>query len=90
MDDGGIASWVAGAIMAVLALFGLVLASRAVDPPFYLFGLALFAFGVACVFGLIVRHTGGGQPAAPGRDDAAPAEAAAGVSAQPSAMASRA
>ena len=76
MDDG-IAPWAAGVAMALLALFGLVVASGAVDLPFYIFGLALFLFGVACVFGLIARHTGSGPPAppAPGEREAAARDA---------------
>ena len=60
MDD--IAPWAAGVAMALLAMLGLGLASGAVDLPFQIFGLALFLFGVACVFGLITRHTGGERP----------------------------
>ena len=51
-------SFVTGAIMGVLSLFGLFLASRAGDGMFYLFGLLLFAFGLLFIFGLIHRHTG--------------------------------
>ena len=61
-----IAPWAAGTAMALLALFGLVVASGAVDLHFYIFGLALFLFGVACVFGLITRHTGSPAPSATG------------------------
>jgi hypothetical protein len=43
------------AAMTVLALVGLVLASRAVDSGFYYFGLALFVLGVLSIFGLIAR-----------------------------------
>lgn len=72
MDDG-IAPWAAGVAMTLLALFGLVVASGAVDLPFHIFGLALFLFGVACVFGLIARQTAGEPPAppAPGEREAA-------------------
>ena len=52
-----IAPWAAGAAMVLLALFGLGIASRAVDSAFYFFGLALFGLGVCCVFGLIARYT---------------------------------
>jgi hypothetical protein len=71
MDDD-IAPWAAGVAMALLALFGLVVARGAVDLPFYIFGLALFLFGMACVFGLIARQTGGGlsAPPAPGEREA--------------------
>ena len=99
MDD--IAPWAAGVAMTLLALFGLVVASGAVDLPFYIFGLALFLFGVACVFGLIARHTGGGQAFPPAPGDRADADRDAGAlaagpgeggaaAAQPAAIASRA
>jgi hypothetical protein len=55
-------SLVTGAVMGVLALFGLLLASGAHDGMFYVFGLLLFLFGVLFIFGLIHRHTG--QPQA--------------------------
>lgn len=55
MDD--MAPWVAGVLAALLALFGLVLASGAEDLPFQVFGFALFAAGLAGVFGLITSHT---------------------------------
>lgn len=72
-DD--VAPWAAGSAAVVLALFGLLAASRAVDLPFQLFGLTLFLFGVACVFGLIVSHTGNraAAPVAPGSPEAAAA-----------------
>ena len=52
-----IAPWIGGALLALLALFGLFIASRAVDGSFHLFGLALFLFGILCLFGLIARAT---------------------------------
>ena len=52
-------AWVAGFGLAALALLGLVLASRAVDGAFAIFGFAFTAFGVAGIFALIHRHTGG-------------------------------
>jgi hypothetical protein len=50
--------WVFGALMGLLSLLGLVLASRAHDQTFYLVGLLLFAFGVGFIFWLIARNTG--------------------------------
>ncbi len=82
-----IAPWAAGTAMALLALFGLVVASGAVDLQFYIFGLALFLFGVACVFGLITRHTGNPAPSATGLADGQREEDAAP---QPAAITSRA
>jgi hypothetical protein len=52
------ASFVTGAIMGLLSIIGLLLASRAHDGTFYVFGLLLFLFGVLFVFALIHRHTG--------------------------------
>jgi hypothetical protein len=52
------ADFIVGAIMGVISLLGLFLASRAVDGMFYVFGLLLFLFGVAFIFTLITRHTG--------------------------------
>jgi hypothetical protein len=87
----GIAPWAAGVAMTLLAMLGLSLASGAVDLPFQIFGLALFLFGVACVFGLITRHTGG-ERLLPTAGDPADASlpAAAAPAPQPAAIASRA
>jgi hypothetical protein len=52
-----VAPWVSGTLLVLVALFGLLIASRAADSPFHVFGLALFLFGVLCVFGLIARAT---------------------------------
>jgi hypothetical protein len=54
-------SWIMGAVMGLVALLGLFLASGARDGAFYYFGLAVFAFAVLFIFGMIVRATG--QPA---------------------------
>jgi hypothetical protein len=45
-------------MMALLSLCGLFLASAAEDHVFYATGLALFAFGVLFIFGLIHKHVG--------------------------------
>lgn len=50
--------WIFGAIMGVLSLFGLFIASRSHDQIFYAFGLLLFLFGLGFVFWLIARNTG--------------------------------
>jgi hypothetical protein len=55
MND--IVPWVSGTLLVLLALFGLFIASRAADGPFLVFGLALFLFGILCIFGLIARAT---------------------------------
>ncbi len=62
-------NWILGAVMAALSLFGLFLASRALDGAFHLFGLVLFLGGLAAIFTLIVRGTG--EP--PRHDDLGPA-----------------
>lgn len=56
--------FIVGAIMGVISLLGLFLASRAVDGMFYVFGLLLFLFGVAFIFTLIAKNTG--QPTGTG------------------------
>jgi hypothetical protein len=59
------AAFVVGAIMGVIALLGLFLASRAHDGMFYVFGLLLFLFGVVFIFSLIAKHTGQPEKAEP-------------------------
>ncbi|HEX5795395.1 MAG TPA: hypothetical protein VFY19_06125 [Geminicoccaceae bacterium] len=58
MQDESIGPWVLGAVMALLSLFGLFLASAAQDGVLYGTGLAFFAFGALFIFGLIHRHVG--------------------------------
>ena len=58
MGDDGIGPWILGGVMALLALFGLFLASAAKDGIFYGTGLAFFVFGVLFIFGLIHRYVG--------------------------------
>lgn len=48
--------WIVGAMMAVFALVGLLMASRAQDNAIYLFGLSLAGFAIVFVFGLIRAH----------------------------------
>jgi hypothetical protein len=50
-------TWIVGAVMGVVALLGLFLASRAHDDMFGYFGLAVFAFGVLFIFGMVLRGT---------------------------------
>jgi hypothetical protein len=50
--------WVLGGIMALLALLGLGLASRAQDDVLYGTGLGLFVFCVLFIFYLIRRNVG--------------------------------
>jgi hypothetical protein len=58
MHDDGFGHWVLGAVMALLSLFGLFLASAAQDGVFYGTGLAFFVFGALFIFGLIYRYVG--------------------------------
>lgn len=53
MSDTG--NWCVGALIGVLGLVGLFLASRAVDDALYIFGLALFGFAILFIFGTIRR-----------------------------------
>ena len=55
---GDLGPWVLGGVMALLALFGLGLASRAEDDVFYGTGLGLFVFCVLFIFYLIHRNVG--------------------------------
>lgn len=50
--------WILGVIMGLIALLGLVLASRAEDDIFYAGGLGLFLVGVLSIFALINRYVG--------------------------------
>lgn len=50
--------WVLGALMGLLSLIGLLLASRAHEGALYVVGLLLFAFGVAFNYWLVARNTG--------------------------------
>jgi hypothetical protein len=43
--------------MGLVAIVGLFLASRSHDATFSYFGLAVFAFGVVFIFGMIMRAT---------------------------------
>ncbi len=47
-----------GAVMALMSLFGLFLASRAQDAMFGFFGSMIFAFGLVAIFVIIHRSTG--------------------------------
>ena len=50
--------WVFGAVMGVLSLFGLFLASRAHDQMLFVAGFLVFLFGVGFIFWLIAKNTG--------------------------------
>lgn len=50
-------TWIFGAVMALLSLIGLFIASRAHDTMFYTFGMLLFLFGLAIIFAMIHRYT---------------------------------
>ncbi len=47
---------VMGSLMVPMGLLGLLVASRALDPEMYVFGVSLTAFAVLFGFGLIKRH----------------------------------
>jgi hypothetical protein len=47
---------IVGALVLVLGLIGLVLASGALDGEIFIFGLSLAGFAVLFEFGLIRRH----------------------------------
>lgn len=51
-----VSSLVVGAIVLVLGLVGLILASGALDAEMYLFGLSLAGFATLFGFGLIRAH----------------------------------
>lgn len=55
---GDVGPWVLGGVMALLALLGLGLASRAQDYVVYGTGLGLFVFCVLVIFYLIHRNVG--------------------------------
>ena len=50
--------WVIGALIALVGLVALFLASRAHDDTIYLFGIVMFVFSVLYVFGLIGKYVG--------------------------------
>ncbi len=58
MKDDTTGPWILGAVMGLIALLGLFLASRAQDDIFYATGLGLFVFGVLFIFFLINRYVG--------------------------------
>ncbi len=49
--------WAMGVVAGVVALFGLLLASRAEDRMFEIFGLVVFLAGVLTIFALIREAT---------------------------------
>jgi hypothetical protein len=58
MQDEPVGPWILGALLALLSLFGLFMASGARDGIFYGVGLAFFLFGVLFIFGLIRAYVG--------------------------------
>jgi uncharacterized membrane protein YhhN len=52
-----VGNWVAGAVLGVLSLFGLVLASRSHDGSLYVIGLLIFLVAVVLIFALVLRAT---------------------------------
>lgn len=59
---GSIAAWTTGALMGLISLFGLIMASQAVDAVFEFGGYLLFLFGVLMIFGLIASTIGHKEP----------------------------
>jgi hypothetical protein len=59
---------VAGAMMLVFGLIGIMLASGATDNEMYVFGLSLIGFAAVFVFGLIKRHYDKAEMHARGED----------------------
>ena len=51
-------AWILGIVMTALVLLGLVIASHAVDPVMYYFGLGLCLFGILFNYGMISRNSG--------------------------------
>jgi hypothetical protein len=58
LDRETIRAWILGAVIALVSLVGLGIASRAEDLVFYLTGLGLFVLGVLFIFWLIYRYVG--------------------------------
>jgi hypothetical protein len=52
-----VSNWVIGVVLGLLALFGLILASRAPGGASYIAGLVIFLVAIALIFALIVRAT---------------------------------
>lgn len=50
--------WILGALLAVLSLLGLLMASGAWHSVFYVVGLIFFLFGVLFIFDLILKYIG--------------------------------
>lgn len=65
--------WIAGALMGVLALFGLFLFSRAGDGMFALFGGLLFLFGLAAIVVFVHQATDYSSAEAPAEETESPA-----------------
>ena len=59
VEMNALSAWILGVIMGLVSLFGLFLASNAVDQAFYWTGLLFFIFGVLFIFALIGRRTAG-------------------------------
>lgn len=52
----GTGKWIAGGIVVLIGIFGLIAASRAADEAFYYGGFAVFIAAVVYVFLTISRH----------------------------------
>lgn len=64
MQNNDVGAYALGAVVVLLAVLGLFMASLAADPIFHFSGLALFVFMVLFGFRLIARTTGRKQRAA--------------------------
>jgi predicted exporter len=58
MERKAMVSWAIGAVMAVLAVVGLFLASGAQDSTMEWVGLLLTIFGIGYIYRLIIENTG--------------------------------
>ena len=58
MREENVGPWILGALLALLSLVGLFMASGAEDDLFYGVGLVFFLFGVLFIFGLIKKYVG--------------------------------
>ena len=54
--------WIVGIACGIFSLLGAFLASRAIDDGMYIFGLALFAFGIFMIFFLMKVRDRSAEP----------------------------
>ena len=58
MRDDSVGPWILGALLALVSLVGLFMASGAKDGLFQGVGFTFFLFGVLFIFGLIRKYVG--------------------------------